>query len=114
MTPNQPVIRRLNTRDPVLDILVEASIEPKKLKTFCEQLKDRLLTSKHISEVEVSGFSDRVLRVEVSREALLRHGLSPTSVAAAIASQSIDLPAGKIEAAETTLVRVQDEKTKSS
>lgn len=106
-----PVVKRLNTREPVLDVLVEGSMEPSKLKAFCEQFKDRLLTSKQISEVEVSGFSDRMLRVEVSREALLRHGLSPTSVAGAIASQSIDLPAGKIEAAETTLVRVQEERT---
>ncbi len=105
-----PIIRRLNTRDPVLDILVEGSMNAGELKAYCEQLKDRLLSSTKISEVEVSGFSDRVLRVEVSREALLRHGLSPTTVSAAIASQSVDLPAGKIESAETTLVRIQAEK----
>lgn len=106
-----PVIRRLNTRDPVLDILVVGAMSSSELKAYCDQLKDRLLASHKISEVEVTGFSDRVFRVEVSREALLRHGLSPTSVAAAIGNQSVDLPAGRIEASQTTLVRVQDEKT---
>lgn len=106
-----PVVTRLGTREPVLDILVEGSMEPGKLKAFCERFKDRLLTSNQISDIEVSGFSDRMLRVELSREALLRYGLSPTSVAGAIASQSIDLPSGRIEAAETTLVRVQEEKS---
>jgi multidrug efflux pump subunit AcrB len=106
-----PTIRKLNSRDPVLDILVQAAMAPRELKTYCEQLKDRLLASETISEVKIAGFSDRVMRVEVSREALLRHGLSPTTVAASIASQSLNLPAGKIEAAKTTLVRVQEEKS---
>ncbi len=105
-----PIIKRLNSRDPVLDILVEAELSPRALKSYCEELKDRLLASPTISDVKISGFADRVMRVEVSREALLRHGLSPTAVAASIANQSLNLPAGKIEGVENTLVRVQEEK----
>lgn len=117
-----PVIRRLNTRDPVLDVLVEvnntenadtdvAPVGDRELRAYCEQLKDRLMASPRISEVDVSGFSDRVLRVELSREALLRHGLSPLSVANAIGNQSLDLPAGKVESDENTMIRVQEERT---
>ncbi|MEL7338599.1 MAG: efflux RND transporter permease subunit, partial [Planctomycetota bacterium] len=109
-----PIIKRLNSRDPVLDILVEADLEPRALKLHCEALKDRLLASKTISEVKISGFANRVLRVELSREALLRYGLSPTRVSAAIANQSMNLPAGKVESDETTLVRVQAERASVS
>jgi hydrophobic/amphiphilic exporter-1 (mainly G- bacteria), HAE1 family len=105
-----PVIRKLNSRDPVLDILVESDMGPRELRTYCEQLKDRLLQSKSISEVGISGFAGRVMRVEVSREALLSHGLSPTSVAASISNQNLNLPAGKIDGQETTQIRLQDEK----
>ncbi len=105
-----PVIRRLNTRDRVMDVLVDGPTDAVQLKEYCERLKDRLLVSPKISEVEISGFSDHLLRVEVSREAMLRHGLSPTLVSGAIAQQSINLPAGKIESSEDTLVRVQEER----
>ncbi|MEO1616332.1 MAG: efflux RND transporter permease subunit [Planctomycetota bacterium] len=118
-----PIIRRLNTRDSVLDILVETDEvgrEPlvgkrslqsdRNLKAYCESLKDRLMASALVSDVEVGGFSDRVLRVELSRQKLLRYGLSPLDIAAAIGNQNIDLPAGKIESDENTLIRVQEER----
>ncbi|MEM8734345.1 MAG: efflux RND transporter permease subunit [Planctomycetota bacterium] len=105
-----PMIRKLNSRDPVLDVLVESEMGPQELKTYCEDFKERLLASKAISEVQVNGFAGRVMRVELSREALLRHGLSPTSVAASISNQSLNLPAGKIDGQETTLIRLKEEK----
>ena len=109
-TVEPPKIQKLNSRDPVLDILVEADLSPRELKAYCEQFKDRLLASEVISEVKVSGFSRRVLRVEVERETLLQHGLSPTSVSASIANQSLNLPAGKIDGETTMNIRLQEEK----
>ena len=112
----RPVIRRLNTRDPVLDVLVEFDSDEsiaahRSLKAYCDHLKDRLMASPIISEVEVAGFSDRVLRVELSRAAMLARGLSPNDVANAISSQNLDLPAGTVEGQEETLIRVQEERT---
>lgn len=115
-----PVIRRLNTKDPVLEVLVhpqikrdDAGLDAVSLKAYCEELKDRLLADSNSTEVEITGFSDHLLRVEMSREALLRYGISPATVSAAITSQSVDLPAGRIEAEETTLVRVQESRRTS-
>lgn len=109
-----PLITRLNTRDAVLDVLVELGGEDSEgrdleLRAYCERLKDRMMASPLVTEVEVAGFSDRVLRVELSQQALLRHGLSPLEVAAAIESQNTDLPAGKIEAEQETRIRVEQE-----
>lgn len=105
-----PVVTRLNTKEPVLDILVQGPRQPRTLKRYCESLKDRLLASPLVSEVQIGGFAEPVLRVELSGEALLRHSLSPTEVSAAISGQSIDLSAGEIESWENTLVRVQEER----
>lgn len=102
------IINRLHTRQPVLDILVSGPQNPVSLKAYCEQLRDRLIESPQVSEVQLDGFSDHLLRVEISREAMLRYGLSPVDISNAIASQSLDLPAGKIESEETVLVRVQE------
>ncbi|MEM9588007.1 MAG: efflux RND transporter permease subunit [Planctomycetota bacterium] len=105
-----PLITRLNTKDPVLDVLVKGPTEARELKNYCESLKDRLLRSKLITEVEVTGFSDPVLRVELISEAMLRHGLSPIDVSSVISGQSVDLSAGEIQSGENTLVRVQEER----
>ena len=112
-TAETPTIQRLNSRDPVLDILVEADMSARELKTYCEQFKDRLLASDTISEVQVNGFSQRVMRVEVDRESLLQHGLSPTSVSMSIGNQSLDLPVGKIDGKSTMDIRLQEEKQSS-
>lgn len=105
-----PVIKRLNTKDPVLDILVQGPHDPLQLRKYCESLKDRILRSSIISEVVINGFADPVLRVELTGESLLRHGLSPTDVSAAISGQSVDLSAGEIKSTENTLVRIQEER----
>lgn len=109
-TAEPPKVQTLNSRDPVLDVLVEADMSAIELKTYCEQLKDRLLASDAISEVKVTGFSRRVMRVEVERELMLQHGLSPTSVAMSIGNQSLNLPAGKIDSSSTMDIRLQEEK----
>ncbi|QDU04477.1 Efflux pump membrane transporter BepE [Gimesia chilikensis] len=103
-----PVITRLNTRQPVFDVLITGPMDAVSLKLYCESLRDKLLASRQVSEVNILGFSDHLLRVELDREAMLRYQLSPTSVSLAISSQSLDLPAGKIEGSQTMLVRVQE------
>lgn len=103
-----PIITKLNTRQPVLDILVSGPMDAVSLKQYCEEVRDKLLASSKISEVNIQGFSDHLLRVELNREAMLRYGLSPTAVSLAISSQSLDQPAGKIEGVQTLLVRVQE------
>jgi multidrug efflux pump subunit AcrB len=105
-----PIINRLNTRDPVLDVLVEADLSAKELYAYARDLRDRLLASGGVSEVQLGGFSDNVFRVNVSPEALQRFGISPTEVAEVIRRQNLDLPAGKVEAEKHTLVRVQEER----
>ena len=60
-----PVIERLNTQDPVLEILVSGPLDAVGLKAYCEGLKDRLLRSGDISDVKIHGFSDHLLRVDL-------------------------------------------------
>lgn len=105
-----PVITRLNTRQSVLDLLVSGPMTPVHMKAYCEQLRGRLVETPEVSEVSIDGFSDHLLRVELSREAMLRYGLSPTDISRAIGSQSLDMPAGKIDSAESVLLRVQEQR----
>lgn len=108
----EPIIKELHTTDPVMTMIVSGEMSAGDLKLYAEHLKDRMQEEPEISLVEIAGFSEHQLRVELSSEALIRHGLSPSSVADVIARQSVDLPAGTVEATdEEVLVRFSEQRT---
>jgi multidrug efflux pump subunit AcrB len=106
-----PVIQQLNRNDQVVAIAITGPMSERDLKTYAEGVRDRLRALPQVSQVELQGFSDHQLRVEVSRHALLAYGLSMTSLADIIARQSVDLPTGSIESRERELLlRFTDER----
>ena len=110
----EPVVEELHTTDAVMTVIVAGKMTAGDLKIYAEDLKDRMREVPGVSLIEVDGFSDHQLRVELSAEALLRHELSPTDVADAIRRQSVDVPAGVVEAGrEEVLVRF-DERRESA
>ena len=107
----KPVISRLNRTDRVTSIAITGPMAPADLKVYAEGVRDRLLTVAAVSQVTLSGFSDRQFRIELDEAALRRHGLSAEDVARTMARQSVDLPAGLVEAQDRTiLVRFVDER----
>ncbi len=100
----EPVIKALGTEDRVLAILVSGPATVQELKAYCEDLKDRLRRLPQVSLVEVQGFGDHQLRVELSQEALARYDLGPADVSDAISAQSVDIPAGILETSERDLL----------
>jgi multidrug efflux pump subunit AcrB len=106
-----PVINQLNTKDPVLSLLVAGPMTAPDLKTHCEALKERLQRLPELSLVTIEGFSDRQFRVSLSAQALQRYGISAADVATAINRQNVDLPVGVLETGERdVVVRFTDER----
>lgn len=106
-----PVIRELNSTDMVVSIAVTGPMSPTDLKEYCEGLKDRLKIEAGLSLVDISGFSDRQIRIRIPARELLQYGISLDDIAGVIASQSIDLPAGSLETGEQDLtIRFTDER----
>jgi len=106
-----PVINHLHTTDLVLSILVSGPMPLDDLKAYCEDLKERLQQQPEVSLVAIRGFSDHQLRIELSDEALRRYDLSAAEVADIVRRQSVNLPAGVIEAREGELtVRFVEER----
>ncbi len=99
-----PVIRQLGTTDNVIALLVSGPMTPTDLKSWCEDLKNRLQQLPEVSLVDIAGFSDRQLRIELSSEALTRYGLTASDVAEVVARQSVSTPAGGIETRETDIL----------
>lgn len=106
-----PVIVQLHTTDLVLSVLVSGPLPLPDLKAYCEDLKERLQQQPAISLVEIGGFSDHQFRIQLSEEALRQYDLSATEVADIVRLQSVDLPAGRIEARQEELtVRFTEER----
>jgi multidrug efflux pump subunit AcrB len=106
-----PIVRELNRTDLVIALAVSGPMAVTDLKNYCEDLKDRLKLDAGISLVDIYGFSDRQIRIQIPAAVLMQYGLSMDEIAGVIASQSLDLPAGSIETREKDiLLRFTDER----
>ncbi|MEE9140618.1 MAG: efflux RND transporter permease subunit [Alphaproteobacteria bacterium] len=104
-------VRQLGLTDFVASIAVTGPMSVPDLKSYCEQVKDRLLLLEAISQVTVLGFSARQIRIEVPAHTLRQYGLSVADIAGVVARQNIDLPSGTIETTERdVLLRFADER----
>lgn len=90
------VTEKGRTQD-VIAVAITANLPRNELKTLAEQLKQQLLQNPLVPLVEVDGFSERQLRIEIPAENLRRYGLSVESLGQLIAQQDLDLPLGSIE-----------------
>ena len=106
-----PIIRELGLTEHVVSIAVTGPMSPVHLKSYCEDMKERLQRVEEISLVEVHGFSDHQLQVRIPIQNLMQYGISIQDIAEAIRHQSIDLPLGAIETDEQdVLIRFTDER----
>lgn len=106
-----PRVRLLGTTEPVVAIAVSGDLAPTALKDRAEAIKDRLLRLPGVSRVEIEGFSQRQLRIDVNERAQRALGLSTADLAQRVGAQSLDLPAGDLETpAGYVSVRVDDER----
>jgi len=106
-----PAIRQIGLTDFVVAVAVSGPMSATHLKAYAEDIKDKLLATGDVSQVNVRGFSDHQIRIEVPAQTLRQYGLSVDAIAAIIARQSINLPAGTIETTESDiLVRFDDER----
>ncbi len=105
------IVKRLNRTDQVLSIAVTGPMSEPHLKLYCEQLKEKIKQLPLVSQVEIIGFSEHQLQVEIPLYNLMRLGLSVTDIQSVLQKQSIDMPAGTIETEQTDyLVRFTEER----
>ena len=107
----QAIIRQLGRTDFVASVALTGPIRKADLKALAEQTKDRMLRFGGIPKVEIKGFSDHQIRIELPDRLLRQFGLSVADIAASIQRQSIDLPAGSITTHDRDLlVRFADQR----
>lgn len=99
----EPVISELGRTDPVISLLVSGPLRPADLKTYAENLKERMQEA-GIALVTIKGFSERQFRVSLAEEALRRLGINTAEVVQRIAEQSRDIPLGTVETGERDIL----------
>lgn len=106
-----PTIRQIGLIDFVAAIAVTGPMSAPDLKSYAENIKDQLLATGKVSQVNVKGFSDHQIRIEVPAQTMRQYGISVNDIAGIIARQSYDLPAGTIKTSTSDiLVRFDDER----
>ena len=110
-----PTTRQLERTDFVASVAITGPEDAPNLKALAEEVKDRLMPIPGVSKIDITGFSDRQIRIEVPAATLRQYGLSVDGLAGVVANQSVDLPTGSVEAADNTvLIRFTDERRSPS
>jgi len=105
------IISQLGRTDFVASVVVSGPEKKTDLKVYAEYIKDVLLSAGGIPKVDITGFSDRQIRIEVSDLALRQYGVSVGDIARTIQRQNIDLPSGSLKTSDRDLlVRFADER----
>jgi HAE1 family hydrophobic/amphiphilic exporter-1 len=105
------IVKRMNRTDQVLSVAVTGPMSEAHLKLYGEQLKARLKHLPLVSQVELKGFSDHQILVEIPYYQAMRLGLSLVDIQTAISRQSLNIPSGTIESGDTDyLIRLTEER----
>jgi len=105
------IISEIGRTQNVISIALTADLPRPELKNLAEQLKQKLLRDENIPLVEIKGFSERQLLIEVPNHNLRKYGLSLQDLSSVVSKQDIDLPVGSIETNfRETQLRFTDER----
>lgn len=92
----QPVIEEVLNRRQVIHVAVSGNTDEKSLKLLGQQVRDEIAALPGITQVELTNARPYEISIEVSEEALRRHGLTFDEVVRAVRRSSIDLPGGSL------------------
>ena len=74
------------------------------LKAYAEGVKERLKRDRRIAEVQIQGFSEQSLAIELSAVALQRYDITLSDIRAAVERQSLDQPAGVLHTVDGDVI----------
>ncbi len=94
----KPVIQELLPRLQVINVSLYGDTDELTLKRLGEQVRDDLTALPEISQADLKSIRPYEISIEVSEDALRRHGLSFDEVARAVRRSSLDMPGGSVKA----------------
>lgn len=105
----EPAVSLILRRRDVLSLQIYGDASEFVLRELAEQVRDRLLQSPEITQVDLRGARASEIHVEVAQETLRRYGLSLSGIAARLRATAVDLPGGSVDtSAGEVLLRVKE------
>ena len=95
----QPVISLSDHQRDVLDIQIYGDVSETALRAYAEEVRDRLLQSPDITQAELEGVRDYVIRIAIAQERLRSYGLTLGEVADTVAASAVDVAGGSADTA---------------
>ena len=92
----KPIIQEVVLRKQVITVAIYGPLDEAVLKRLGERVRDDLSGLPGVSQVELAAARPYEISIEVSEDALRRHGLTFNQVAQAVRDSSLDLPGGSI------------------
>jgi multidrug efflux pump subunit AcrB len=93
----EPVVSRVEFKHEVLALVLYGDASEKALRGLAEKVREDLLSSEHITQVELAAARPLEISVEVPRENLRAYNLTLDQVAAAVRAANVEVPAGGIK-----------------
>ncbi|WP_212747550.1 efflux RND transporter permease subunit [Fodinibius saliphilus] len=107
----EPEVRLQSNQQEVMSIGIYGDTDIWTLRKLAENMRDQLLNSNEITQVEIGNVPDYVTHVEIPSSNLRKYNIRLAEVADLIAESSEDIPAGAIETnAGEILLRLQERK----
>lgn len=97
------VVDILEPNMPAIIVALYGSADERTMKNFIIETRDDLLTLPEITDVQPGGYRRDELRVEVSPERAIEHGLSMPVIADRIRAAMIELPGGTVKTDTSTI-----------
>ncbi len=105
----EPVISIDTHRREVLTLALHGDVDELTLRTAADAVRNKLLLSDHITQVELTGVKDYEVQVEIPHAILRRYGITLGDAAQTIADASVELGGGSLKTdSGDILVRVKD------
>ncbi len=93
----KPIIQEAIIRRQVMSIAISGDADERTLRRLGEQVRDEVSALPDITQVELAAARPYEISIEISEQALRRHGLTFDRVAQAVRRSSLDLPGGSVE-----------------
>lgn len=107
----EPEVQLQTEQREVMELVLYGDADIWTLRTLAEQLRDRLLNSEDITQIEIGNVPDFVTHIEIPRHTLREYNLTLGEVSQIIFQSSEDIPAGAIETSSgEILLRMKERK----
>jgi len=115
VSAEKPIIFKQRQMSTAQWLGLTGDVDLKTLDEYSEQIKNDLLASGVVSQVNINGLSSKEISIEVSEEDLRRYGLTFDEVASAVRLNNRDISAGSIKSTnEEILIRSKAKKTEAA